>query len=126
MLDDLLEDMDRKQQMEIASFGAGGVLLLVAILLYVQGLRPIGGALFVAGMVISALPYALYVYFRGKKYRQMEDEFPAFLRSLSESIKSGMALPQAFQQASKTDYGRLNEEVERGRTSCRGASRSRR
>lgn len=108
-----IDDLSRKQKVEIASFGSGGFILLVAILMYISGTRTIGGSLFVAGLVIAGLPYALYSYFHQKKYNQMEDEFPSFLRSLSESLKSGMSLPQAFQQTTRTDYGRLDPVIER-------------
>lgn len=112
-IDDLTEGLTMTQKVEYASFGLGGIILLVGILLYISGSIVLGGALFVAGMVIAFLPYALWIYFRDKKYRQMEQEFPIFLRNLSEAIKGGMTLPQAFQHAAQTEYGRLDEEVQR-------------
>lgn len=108
-----LEELELKQKVELASFGTGGLILLVAIVLYTQGMRTMGGSLFVAGLVTSFLPYGLYTYFREKKYSAMEDDFPLFLRNVSEAIKGGMSMPQAFQHAARTDYGKLGEEVER-------------
>lgn len=107
-------DLNRKQKLQIVSFGFGTVTIATAIILYTQtDMEPIAASLFVAGIVIATLPYALYIYFRDRRYNQMEKEFPSFLRNLSEGIKSGMSLPEAFQQASRTDYGQLDTEVRR-------------
>ncbi len=108
-----IEDLHPRKKVEIGSFGAGGLILLVAVIVYSQGMQTMGGSLFVAGLVTAFLPYGLYTYFWQKKYRQMEEEFPLFLRNVSEAIKGGMSLPQAFQHAAKTDYGKLDAEVEK-------------
>ncbi|MDY6769485.1 MAG: type II secretion system F family protein [Candidatus Nanohaloarchaea archaeon] len=108
-----IDDMSLKQKIEAGSFGAGGLILITAVMLYVRGMQTIGGSLFVAGLITAFLPYGLYSYFREKKYREMEDDFPLFLRNVSEAIKGGMSMPQAFQHAAKTDYGKLDAEVER-------------
>ncbi len=112
-LRDWIDDLEPVQKVEYASFGTGGFILLLAIVLYTSGQLTIGGALFVAGIVIAFLPYGLYIYFRDKKYRQMEQEFPVFLRNMSEALKGGMSMPQAFQHASQTDYGRIDPVVRR-------------
>ncbi|MDY6776893.1 MAG: type II secretion system F family protein [Candidatus Nanohaloarchaea archaeon] len=108
-----IEDLSTRQKVEIASFGAGGFILLAGIFMYSSGTRTIGGSLFVAGMVTAFLPYGLFVYFQERKYEDMEKNLPLFLRNISEGVKGGMSLPQAFQNATQTDYGRLNEEVDR-------------
>jgi len=107
----MLDDWTKEQKIEYASFGGGAVLLFIAIVVYISVNRTIGGAMFLGGLVTAFLPYGLYSYFRAKKYSAIESEFPGFLRNLSESRKSGMSLPQAFQNAAKTDYGRLDPEV---------------
>ncbi|MDY6773741.1 MAG: type II secretion system F family protein [Candidatus Nanohaloarchaea archaeon] len=108
-----LSELSRPRKVEMGSFGAGGTIIVIAVVLYSQGMRTMGGSLFVAGLVTAFLPYGLYTYFREKKYRQMEEELPLFLRNVSEGLKGGMSMPQAFQQAAETDYGKLDEEVER-------------
>ncbi|MDY6761474.1 MAG: type II secretion system F family protein [Candidatus Nanohaloarchaea archaeon] len=108
-----IDDLSFKQKIELLSFGVGGFILIVAVILYVRGIRTVGGSLFVAGLITSFLPYGLYSYFREKKYRGMEEDFPLFLRNVSEAIKGGMSMPQAFQHAAKTNYGKLDPEVQR-------------
>lgn len=111
-----IRKMTFAQKLEAVSFGIGGLLLLIAVVSYVNlssDMRPVSASLFIAGVMVMFLPYGLYSYFRDRAYSQMEKEFPAFLRNLSESIKSGMSMPEAFRQASRTNYGRLDAEVER-------------
>ncbi|MDY6777726.1 MAG: type II secretion system F family protein [Candidatus Nanohaloarchaea archaeon] len=110
----MFDDLSPEKKVEYASFSGGGLLQILGIATYLfagAGMRPIGAALFLAGLIVAFLPYGIYVYFRRKKYSAMEKEFPSFLRNLSEARKSGMSLPQAFQNASETDYGRLNEDI---------------
>ena len=104
--------LTNKEKVEYVSFGGGGFGVFIAILIYIVGPKPIGGGLFLASLVLAFTPYGLYSYFESKKYKDMERQFPAFLRNLSEALKSGMSLPQSFQNASDTDYGRLNEEID--------------
>lgn len=111
-----IENLSFEDKLEYASFGGGALFILVALTLYIAGgpdLKTIASSLFIAGILVMFLPYGLYTYFRDRRYSKMEKEFPAFLRNLSESIKSGMSLPEAFQQASRTDYGQLNDEIEK-------------
>lgn len=112
----MLDDLSPEKKVEYASFGGGGLIQVIGIMVYLTmggGMRPIGAALFLGGLIAAFLPYGLFMYFRSKKYSEMEKEFPGFLRNLSESRKSGMSLPQAFQNAAETDYGRLDPEVEK-------------
>ncbi len=110
---EMLQDLSREEKVEYFALGGGSFGLVLGVLIYIFGSRPIGGALFLASLIGGFLPYGIYVYFQNKKYSQMEKQFPPFLRNLSESIKSGMSLPQAFQNTTKTDFGRLNEELEK-------------
>lgn len=109
-------EMNQKQRVQLASFGSGGFILAVSAAAYIHvptQHRPIAASFFIGGLLIAFLPYGLYSFFRSRKYSEMEKEFPAFLRNLSESIKSGMSLPEAFRQTTRTNYGRLDPEIER-------------
>ena len=64
-------------------------------------------------IIVGFTPYFIYRYIRYNKVKMMESSFPDFLRMLSESQKSGINLPQATVNASKMDYGPLNEEIKK-------------
>jgi len=65
------------------------------------------------GIILGFTPYLIYKYIRFTKVKKMEEAFPDFLRMLSESQKSGINLPQAIVNASKTNYGYLTEEIKK-------------
>lgn len=108
-----LRKLTTEQKVKYLSFGTGGTLLLLGFIAFIAGSTVLGGALLVSGLIAGGVPFSLYSYFQTKKFQALEEEFPVFLRSLSESIKSGMSLPQAFQNATKTDYGRLNPYIQK-------------
>lgn len=105
--------MKKKDKVMYGSFGGGGAILSIGVILYFLGLRSIGAALFISGIVGSFLPYALFSYFNSRYFQALEKEFPNFLRDIAEAKKSGRSIPQAIRDAKDTDYGRLNEEIDK-------------
>ncbi|NIM46697.1 MAG: hypothetical protein GTN40_00880 [Candidatus Aenigmarchaeota archaeon] len=69
------------------------------------------GNLILLAVIIGIIPYAFFSYFEYKKVKTMEEQLPIFLLDLSEAQKIGMTLPEALKQVSKTDYGKLTEEI---------------
>jgi flagellar protein FlaJ len=69
------------------------------------------GNLILLAAIIGAVPFAFFSYFEYNKIKSMEDQLPLFLLDLSEAQKIGMTLPEALKQVSKTDYGKLTEEI---------------
>ncbi len=63
------------------------------------------------GIVAAAVPYSLYMFFKFKKIRAYEEEFPSFLRDITESQRAGLSTVQAIKTAAKSDYGRLTPEI---------------
>ena len=64
-------------------------------------------------IVIGTLPYVVISYLEFQWVRSIEDQLSPFLLDLAEAQKAGMALPEALKTISKTDYGRLSEEVKK-------------
>ena len=54
------------------------------------------------------LRYAEY-----KKYKDIEEEFPIFLRDFVEAMRSGQTVPQSLKALTKNDYGPLTSYVKR-------------
>lgn len=94
------------------------VPLIVAGALSVLGLAFYGnvgimGNLILLAAIIGIVPYALTSYFDQKRVKDVEDRLPIFLLDISEAQKTGMTLPEALKQVSKTDYGKLTPEVKK-------------
>jgi len=96
----------------LSSIGIGVATGLVGIILY-QASSQLGGALVLLGLLIGVLPFGLISFLKNRAVREMENQFPSFLRDLAESKKGGMTLIQAFGSAKETDYGRLNQEIDK-------------
>lgn len=93
-------------------FGGGGIVLL-GIITYIALSKQIGGSLLILGLILGILPYAILSFLKNRAIREMEDQFPSFLKDLAESKRGGMTILQAFESANQTDYGRLNSEIEK-------------
>lgn len=63
------------------------------------------------GIIAAAVPYSLFKFFKFKKIRAYEEEFPSFLRDVTESQRAGLSTVQAIKIAAKTDYGSLTPEI---------------
>ncbi|QKQ98467.1 hypothetical protein GKQ38_02990 [Candidatus Nanohaloarchaea archaeon] len=95
------------------ALAVGGFILLIGLFLYLQGADRIGGIAFILGLLIGVVPYGILSFLRNRAVRQMEDQFPSFLKDLAESKRGGMTIMRAFESAKETDYGRLNSEIEK-------------
>lgn len=60
-----------------------------------------------------ALPLILLKYGKERAIREIEEKMPIFLRSIVESIRSGMPFHQAIVSCSNMDYGELSKEVKK-------------
>ncbi len=67
----------------------------------------------VFGLITTTFPYLILDYLRAKKIRALELQFPEFLRNLAESVKAGMTLTKAIENAAKTDFGELTPHVKK-------------
>lgn len=64
------------------------------------------------GMLIILGPILTIKYYKFTIRGEYEDRFPDFLRDIVEGVRSGMSLPQAIENASDNDYGRLSPKVQ--------------
>lgn len=67
--------------------------------------------IFVIGLFIVGLPFLLDFLNENKRQKELELKFLEFVRSLVESVKSGVSLPQAIGIVSRSDHGFLNPYV---------------
>jgi flagellar protein FlaJ len=89
------------------------VSLLLIMLSLVLGSITIFINMLMMSMMIIILPYSVYKFIRFKKIKSYENEFPNFLRDLSESMRADLSLIQSVQSAAKSDYGLLTHEIQK-------------
>jgi flagellar protein FlaJ len=102
--------MKTDQAILIASIGSAFALIMIALIL---GSMPLIVNVIFLSMLIIIVPYSLYRFFRFKKIKSYENQFPNFLRDVSEDLRADLALIQAIHAAAKSDYGLLNDEIKK-------------
>ena len=85
-----------------------GVVLFLANYLFIH----IDYLTIISILVMVALPFMIE-YNKYTLNKEIEENFPDFLRDISENIKVGMTLPQAVIATKKTDYGRLDPYLDK-------------
>ena len=118
MVEFFKEDKLRKgrsltQQIILGSALSGAIIIFLGIFLYATSLQQIGAALTILGLIIAILPYGIISFLKNRAIRELENQFPNFLKDLAESKRGGMTILQAFESSSETDYGKLNSEIDK-------------
>ncbi len=72
-----------------------------------------GSTLYIADIVIVAAPIIIWKYIEHNRIKMLEDTFPIFLRDFVETIRGGMAVPQALKAVSDNDYGKLSPHIKK-------------
>ncbi len=103
----------KEDKIVIGSVVAGCILIVAGMLSYIVLSPQIGGSLIILGLIVAVLPYGILSFLKNRAIREVEDQFPTFLKDLAESKRGGMTLLQAFESAKESDYGRLNREIDR-------------
>lgn len=65
------------------------------------------------GIILVLIPYSLISFLEFREIKTAEDNFPAFLRDLSQSVNAGMTIPQAIGTAAQTQYSVLSKYVQK-------------
>lgn len=86
------------------------VLVLLALLS--RDIGVIGNVIILSTFIIST-PQLFLSYQSYRDLKEMEEEFPLFLRDLIENLRSGIAFHKALIASSKIDYGKLSPEIKK-------------
>lgn len=65
------------------------------------------------GIIGIALPHFIIEYLKFVDIRQTEASYPNFLRDLTQSVSSGMTIPQAITVAAQTEYSALTKYIKK-------------
>lgn len=71
------------------------------------------GNMIILSTFITATPQLILAYLKYRAIKEMEENFPSFVRDLTDSISSGMPLHEAIKAASKVSYGKLSKEIKK-------------
>jgi len=111
--DELKPGWSTEDKILFASAAIGIVTIAIGMLLYLSAGPQLGGSLLIFGLIVSVLPFTGYSFLKNRAVREIEDQFPSFLNDLAESKRGGMTLIRALESARESDYGRLNNEIEK-------------
>lgn len=113
-----MTDQETKQKTELSLDNPRHVLMLTMAIAaasisvgVISGHVGVLGVTIIIAMFINIAPQAILVYRKYRRLKEMEENFPAFLRDLTENIRSGMAFHKSIMVSSKNDYGALGGEV---------------
>lgn len=106
------EGMSTEDKAVIGSIAFGLLFIIIGMATYMAISQQVGGSLLILGLIVAVLPYGIISFLKNRAIREVEDQFPAFLKDLAESKRGGMTLLQSLDSAKETDYGRLNNEIE--------------
>ncbi len=103
----------RKEKIDIRIwFGIAGVVIIIFGFYLMFFLKKFYGSIpLLLGVFLMILPNLFFQYLRYKEIKEIEEQYPNFLRDLAESKKSGMTLADAIYKLSNVDYGALTKEI---------------
>ena len=86
---------------------------IVAVVAFLVGDASVVGNTIIIAMFIAVVPYFAYRYSKYAWLKGIERQFPNFIRDLADSKRSGMTLENSIKMASKTNYGKLTDEIKK-------------
>ncbi len=105
--------LSTEDKIVFGSLAAGGILMIIGMLLYTSVSIQLGGLTIIMGLLAAVLPFGIISFMKNRAITEMERQFPAFLKDLAESKRGGMTMLDSFESARETDYGRMNSEIEK-------------
>ena len=106
----------KEENIMYVSFGAGGVLIALGIVMFVKGmiiadLNYLDFIIFGLSIIL-ALP-GIYDILYYRRIKRIESRLPDFLRDVAEAGRFGMTLAEAIIVASSGRYGALTDEIKK-------------
>jgi archaeal flagellar protein FlaJ len=95
------------------SIAIGLMIILLDFIFFFGKKSRLFQPLIAIGLIVAALEFWLDFIHENKKQTEIEIKFLEFVRALVETVKSGIPIPKAVMQVSKSDYGFLNPYVQK-------------
>jgi len=103
-----LSKISRGLKITLISLAVAAALIVIGFL---SGDMAILGNLMVIGVFICIVPNFLLRYSKLVWIHAVEEQFPNFIRSVADSVRSGMSFREAINIAAKSDFGKLTDEI---------------
>ncbi len=103
--------MDKKFIMLMVVNGIVVALLVAINVVYLRDVVNLFMPINFLAIAIFSMPLVIVRYTKYKKIKDLEDNFPVFLRDFVESVRGGMTVPRAFESLSRNDYRSLSPYV---------------
>jgi len=95
-------------------FFFGLILLIINQLVFSAILSPfLVLVMTVASVLLMVLPIVILQYRHFQKMKNIEENFPNFVKAISEGLTSNMSLPQSVNYASRSNFGALTPYIDR-------------
>ena len=107
----MMENLNKKRRMLALSLIIS-TLLMVSISFITRDVGTIINVGVIALFIIVG-PFFIYSYLEFVWLKEIEREFPNFIRDIANSKSSGMTIEDSIEMASRTNYGKLNPHIER-------------
>jgi archaeal flagellar protein FlaJ len=65
------------------------------------------------GLILIVAPYIFISFIAFRELKKAEDNYPNFLRDVSQNVSAGMTLPQAVSTSAESDYGALTKYIKK-------------
>lgn len=105
--------MFRKNKLLLPIIGGLILGIIIAVLILFKQPSTVLVSVLALGIIGISLPHFIISYLAFKDIRAAEDAYPNFLRDLTQSVSSGMTIPQAIAMASQTEYGALTKYIKK-------------
>jgi flagellar protein FlaJ len=88
---------------------SGGIAMTCAAVAFYMGMNPMNILILVFLLII--MPPGFFNFYETRRVSKLEAEFPAMVRDISLSVKSGMTIKDAMSVAAKGQYGALTKAI---------------
>ena len=107
-----LEKNESKAVLALSVLGGGALFIVNYFYFRVKlGSDVIYNLLDILALAIAMIPPAIMEYNKYSIRKNVEEQFPNFLRDITEGLRGGMTLPIAIRYASNNNYGSLNKYI---------------
>jgi len=87
--------------------------LLVINYLVLMPISNVSSVINMIGLFVLVFPVVMIKYMNYRRWKEVEDLFPVFLRDFVESIRGGMTVPTALRSVANNDYKSLTPYVKK-------------